>query len=1138
MPIHGFLVMMVIQFAVTVALTFLQPKPKLEQQRAKGLGDFQFPTATEDRMIPIVWGTMDIRGPNVTWYGDLRTTKVTKKVKTGMFSSKDLVTAIRYYIGIDLLLSYGRIDRVTRLEVSDKEAWTGSVSPSVTDNGALLFINNVTLLGGKNKGGGIQGNFRIYGGTEEQIRDPYLQGNLGANIPSMVDISHVVAEQTFVGESPNIGAYVWRVSRFPNALALTSNGHIVRGTAGTPTGIEDGDANPAEVIYEIMTNKIFGLDFEPAELDFASFVNAGNTLATEQNGWTQIIDHKIEALELLKEVLIQIDAFLYEDSAGKFTLKLARDDYTLSAQPLFDETNVIEVTQFTRSAWSQTQNDIAIGFADRTENYKDTTALAQDTANVRIQDAVLRADVNYPGVKHPETAAEIAARELRSLSFPMAQVKLSVNRDGASLVPGDVIRLTWPTLGLVEFPVRILDVALGTPAEGDVTLIGAQDIFQSAESATLMGTPQPSGWTPIDDAAVQSTIELVREAPAIMINMSDAFTGGDRTSSRAWALASPANSVQQDFEMWVDTDDGAGFLGPNGKSEHMTPNGTLLSPYPGDTGDIDTSTQLVMSNPINLVDGASGLIGSILVNRNAAEIRRGNNLALIEGATQDLDEIIGYELIIDNGNGTFSLQNVHRGLMDTVAHTHPVSSRVWFWSDEASALSSLTFGREQTDIDWKYLTQTSTDALELAEDTTPLAQTFDRRIARPHVPPNWEVTGDSGSGRVPSRVDVAFEVGPDHLAVTWEHRVFEFDDFVEDADTTTANVPNPLTPPKTIPPDQDTDIEYVLTFNHRYTAVQLRQEVLVSPAPGWLLYNWTDTLAQADTNEVGNFPLQMEMFARRKSGASLDPDLTSLQTAAGAFNCDILGGTLQSVDLDGSTEYLANTTTTAVWAANVWTVACTIRPDVNVGGSERELFFLSPAAATINRIAIGLTDDANGAPWFARVWNSAGTLIKDFEFGTYTSGTWTQIVVAWDGTDLICSQDGVAELTVKNTDISGAQTNTAQNIYIGADNVATAATMWQGLIHKIAMWDVELTSAPIDEIWNTGNTSAFNERAPGPLGFYLSPADLIHFWDFRKSADATLGQDYGVQAMQVNLHNISDQAVNVTAADLTSTVPT
>ena len=1138
MPIHGFLVMMVIQFAVTIALTFLQPKPKLEQQRAKGLGDFQFPTATEDRMIPIVWGTMDIRGPNVTWYGDLRTTKVTKKVKTGMFSSKDLVTAIRYYIGIDLLLCYGPLDRVTRLEVSDKEAATFSVSPSVTDNGALLFVNNVGLLGGKNKGGGIQGNFRIYGGTEEQIRDPYMQGNLGANIPSMVDIAHVVAEQPFVGESPNIGAYVWRVSRFPNKLALASNGHIVRGVAGTPTGIEDGDANPAEVIFEIMTNKIFGLDFEVAELDFQSFVDAGNTLATEKNGWTQLIDHKVEALELLKEVLIQIDGFFYEDSAGKFTLKLARDDYVLSAQPLFDETNVIEVTQFTRSAWSQTQNDIAIGFADRTENYKDTTALAQDTANVRIQDAVLRADVNYPGIKHPETAAEIAARELRELSFPMAQVKLSVNRDGSSLVPGDVIRLTWPTLGLVEFPVRILDVALGTPAEGDVTLIGAQDIFQSAESATLMGTPQPSGWIPIDDAAVQSTVELIREAPAIMINMSDAFTNGDRTGARAWALASPANSVQQEFEMFVDQDDGAGFQGPDGNSEHMTPNGTLLSPYPGDTGDIDTSTQLVMSNPVDLVDGASGLIGSILVNRNAAEIRRGNNLALIEGTTPALDEIIGYELIIDNGNGTFSLQNVHRGLMDTVAHTHPVSSRVWFWSDEASALSSTVYSDVQANLDWKYLTQTSTDALELSEDTTPLAQTFDRRIRRPHVPPDWQVTGASGSGRVPSRVDVTFDTSPDQLAVSWEHRVTSLEEKVEDAGTKTANVINPTPPPDFIAAPQDTDVEYVLTFNHLYTGVQLRQEVLNNLSADWLGFNWTDTDAQADTGEAGNFPLEMEMFARRKTGAAVNPLLTSLQTASGEFNCDILGGTLQSVDLDGSTEFLAHTTPGAVWAANVWTVACTIRPDINVGGSERELFFLSPGAATTNRIAIGLTDDSNGSPWFARVWNSAGTLIKDFEFGTYTSGTWTQIIATWDGSDLLCYQDGVVEATTKNTDIAGAQTSTSRNIYVGADNVATAATMWPGLIHKIAMWDVELGTSPIDEIWNTGNTSGFNERSPGPLGFYITPADLIHFWDFRKSADATLGQDYGVQITGSARRNISDNAVNVTAADLTSTVPT
>jgi hypothetical protein len=212
------------------------------------------------------------------------------------------------------------------------------------------------------------------------------------------------------------------------------------------------------------------------------------------------------------------------------------------------------------------------------------------------------------------------------------------------------------------------------------------------------------------------------------------------------------------------------------------------------------------------------------------------------------------------------------------------------------------------------------------------------------------------------------------------------------------------------------------------------------------------------------------------------------------------------------------------------------RPDVNVGGNERDLLWISPTAAATNRIALGLTDDANGAPWFIRLWSSSGTLFKDYEFGTYTSGTWTNIAVSWDGSNLVVLQDGIVDSTpTKVTDIGGAQTSTTRAIYVGADNVATVASLWQGLIHKVAWWDVEPSTSAFNEIWNSGNGSAFNERFNGPLGFYTESGDLQHFWDFRKSADATLGQDYGNNAI---LKNISDNAVAVTAADLTSTVPT
>lgn len=55
----------------------LMPKPA--SAPPAGLGDVQAPTAEEGREIPVLFGTRDVTGPNVCWYGDFMAVAVKKK---------------------------------------------------------------------------------------------------------------------------------------------------------------------------------------------------------------------------------------------------------------------------------------------------------------------------------------------------------------------------------------------------------------------------------------------------------------------------------------------------------------------------------------------------------------------------------------------------------------------------------------------------------------------------------------------------------------------------------------------------------------------------------------------------------------------------------------------------------------------------------------------------------------------------------------------------------------------------------------------------------------------------------------------------------------------------------------------------
>ncbi len=68
----------IVTFALAVAVSYsMMPKP--ESRPPGGVGDIQVPSAEVGREIPVLFGTRDLAGPNVVWYGDLRTVAIKKK---------------------------------------------------------------------------------------------------------------------------------------------------------------------------------------------------------------------------------------------------------------------------------------------------------------------------------------------------------------------------------------------------------------------------------------------------------------------------------------------------------------------------------------------------------------------------------------------------------------------------------------------------------------------------------------------------------------------------------------------------------------------------------------------------------------------------------------------------------------------------------------------------------------------------------------------------------------------------------------------------------------------------------------------------------------------------------------------------
>jgi len=164
-PQQAILWNLILLVAVVVLTELLRPKPNIEDARPALLGDFQFPTATEGRVVPILWGRNRIRGPNVVWYGDLAQEAVSKFFKSGLWSGKRVITGFRYYLGVQFAICRGPDCVLKRVWVGEDEIYSGTLS----SDGSSFDVNEEELFGGTEYGqGGLVASVYFYSGSTTQ----------------------------------------------------------------------------------------------------------------------------------------------------------------------------------------------------------------------------------------------------------------------------------------------------------------------------------------------------------------------------------------------------------------------------------------------------------------------------------------------------------------------------------------------------------------------------------------------------------------------------------------------------------------------------------------------------------------------------------------------------------------------------------------------------------------------------------------------------------------------------------------------------------------------------------------------------------------------------------------------------------
>lgn len=720
MPLPALVVQGIIWIVATLVSIALRPKP--DKPQPKGLSEFQIPTADASRAIPVIFGSVKVTGPNVIWYGNLG-------VEPFQFAGNDF--GYYYSLGLALAVCFGPVDSVDGLLFEDRSAGWSFLSGDA--NVRSYAFNNTTLYGGNTSGGGVKGNADCYLGTDAQPTSAYLQAQAHVDWPGLPRLCYLVLHGgykpqyggVYLGTSAYVKPMAVLVTRCPNQLGLPSGHHQMSIAGGY-------DANPACMLYEILTDTTWGLGLPGSSIDTDSFVAAGETLFTEGLGLAMILETTTEASETLREILRHIDAGLSTDpSTGKLVLKLIRADYDVGLLPVLDQSSIAEL-DFSRGSWSETFNVAKVTYTSRADNWTERVAQWQNLANLQVQGVTVATQVEYRGFSNSHSAGLAAARVAKAVSYPFARLRLKVNRLAWALRSADVFKLNWPPLGITGMVCRVTRPASGDLENGLMSLEVVEDSF--SVSGTAYTDPPGSQWGDPVAPPVAAAQQALFEIPYHLATLS---------GRQLAALAARAAASLTGFQVWSDPAGGTTYVLTNEVSS-WCPYGELTGSYAKNTSALD-ATGFSVGNTIDI---------DALESVSPLAIYSGYNLALID------NEIIAWQTVGGSG-ATRQITNVLRGVLDTVPADHSSGAKVWFFGSGPLAIVDPSVGYTvDGTVTAKLLPFTAVATLPIAS-ASQISKATVNRAAKPLPPGNVKVGGIAWP--------TSFAAGADR-AVTWSIR--------------------------------------------------------------------------------------------------------------------------------------------------------------------------------------------------------------------------------------------------------------------------------------------------------------------------------------------------------------------------------
>ena len=570
----------------------------------------QVQQSSQGLTLPVVYGRARVAG-NLIWYGDfttIETKTTTRQGGKGGGGVKQEDISYTYEAAVMMALCEGEIKGIGRIW-RDKEKF---------ESLSQLRLN-------------------LAKGGDEQPTWTHLQ-----------QPKHQAQAINYSGT-----AYIYSPNyELTKSAQIYSHNFEVIGKMGYSSSIPD--ANPSEIIRDMLTNQNYGCGFPAENLGDTSVYGvycraAGIFLSPVYSEQTEAQQNISELLEQTNSAAVFSQGRLKIVPYGDVKLSGNGAAYVPNLTPVYDLTDddfivsgAEDPLRVERKTNADAYNQIQVEYLDRANDYNIAVAEVKDQANIEQYGLRPKDAVKMHGICDAKVANHVAQLLLQRALYVRNEYEFKLGWKYCLLEPMDLVTLTDEGLGLDKTPVRIIEIE---EDEEGVLTVKAEDFPMGAATATAYPTQPSLGYSAdYNKSPGNAHAPVIFEAPLQL-------TGGE---PQIW-LATAGSDMWGGAEVWISTDgDSYTRIGATNKKARF---GSLSAP-------LASGAVFDRANTLNVEISAGQMTGG-----TEQDSRDLLTLCYVDG------EFLAYETAELKGVGRYTLGNLTRGAYGSTIDRHNAGSQ-------------------------------------------------------------------------------------------------------------------------------------------------------------------------------------------------------------------------------------------------------------------------------------------------------------------------------------------------------------------------------------------------------------------------------------------------------------------------------